>query len=1201
MSRRTPVVVPVSPVMRVLRALASLLLLAGLIAGLPVALALLAGNPLDRLPATDGIWETLTSPDDGSLFLAVLTVVGWLAWAAFTCSVALELFARLTRRRTPSIPGLGGTQRIAAVLVAAIAAIAVTPTVASASAAMVAAPPAAVVTPLDPDAVEEKENRAMRVSADVVIHTVERGEGLLDLQDRYGVAWQRIAEANYGVEQPDGRSLQRGQTRIYPGWQMRIPFNAAADPALRGMGTAPGAPATVAGFGAAADESPAVQQQYVVAQGDWLWHISERYLGDPERYQEIAELNPEYADRHGDFPDHIEPGWTLQLPADAVDRGPIPHAMGTATASDSASADLAPEDSAQEEPAAPEQLDPPTPPDPADPPEADPVEDDPGDAPKSPPAASDSTPGTPPDEASEDASAEAPSEPPPMIPPTPPVEPSAPPTDSPGAERAAATPAPEKTVPQPAGPHPSEPAMVGMGAAPDLPSGVDPTPGGSDPATEKAPSVRGGIPTTSPDHGPNTETADKPGMDLELERLAPAALTGAGLLTALVLGAAGYQLHRRHQHHRAGFRLLPPASRRLEKVLRSAAQPLDTLRLDAALRHLAAALADRTDDLPDVAGALIDGGSVHLLLAAPCPNPPDPWRAHDDRWTLPAGATLPVTVGGQRLAPLPTLATVGSQAGFHLLLDLERIGYLTIHGDPTGALDLLRYIAAELACNTWSDTTEVLLAGFPAREAQLLTTLAPERIRALPSVGDAVGMLQHRIASARATLGHTGAADALAGRLHGVAGDAWMPQVLLAAASSAADLAALAALEQSLQQSGSRCAVAVATTDTDPSRAEQGRVTVTPDGTVHVRLPFLRGSLAAAALTLSELEPLAETMHAARSSRMVPVPPAAEPDLWAAGTDAAGAVRGVGVAPLGRTPDEIPTPVVPLPRAASDQFGADDTLDEDLRAWRTEPVARPRISILGPVSVQAAGVPPEQQPRLHAELVVFLAQRAGRGADAQLIDSSLWPEVRVTDAARQVVISQVRRWLGTDPQGRPWLPDLDADLVYRLAEGYLCDWHLFRRLRSRAQLRGTEGTGDLRAALELVRGVPLAGADQPAAPGARNPYPWLPESDIHPDHLVATIVDTAHEFAERCLAVGDPEGVRWAVQQAWLADPQRSYDQPWRDLLRAEHSDGRTDQLRMLLAELMAARGAETPSDLAPETYQLISCWPPNVLIPTTN
>src|SRR5207249_6333276 len=69
---------------------------------------------------------------------------------------------------------------------------------------------------------------------------------------------------------------------------------------------------------------------YVVHHGDWLWYIAERFLGDPERYPEIAALNPGLitagSGLHG--PDHIEAGWQLTLPADANDRGARTHAAG---------------------------------------------------------------------------------------------------------------------------------------------------------------------------------------------------------------------------------------------------------------------------------------------------------------------------------------------------------------------------------------------------------------------------------------------------------------------------------------------------------------------------------------------------------------------------------------------------------------------------------------------------------------------------------------------------------------------------------------------------------------------------------------------------------------------------------------------------------------------------------------------------------
>ncbi len=54
--------------------------------------------------------------------------------------------------------------------------------------------------------------------------------------------------------------------------------------------------------------SPAVPQQYVVREGDCLWTIAARYLGDGSRYGEIAALNG-IAN-----PNLIVPGQTLRLP-----------------------------------------------------------------------------------------------------------------------------------------------------------------------------------------------------------------------------------------------------------------------------------------------------------------------------------------------------------------------------------------------------------------------------------------------------------------------------------------------------------------------------------------------------------------------------------------------------------------------------------------------------------------------------------------------------------------------------------------------------------------------------------------------------------------------------------------------------------------------------------------------------------------------
>jgi hypothetical protein len=269
---------------------------------------------------------------------------------------------------------------------------------------------------------------------------------------------------------------------------------------------------------------------------------------------------------------------------------------------------------------------------------------------------------------------------------------------------------------------------------------------------------------------------------------------------------------------------------------------------------------------------------------------------------------------------------------------------------------------------------------------------------------------------------------------------------------------------------------------------------------------------------------------------------------------------------------------------------ADPELDADLRSWYAAGARRPRIGILGPVSIHAPGQPPVDRPRFHAEIIVYLASRGTRGATADQLDEALWPGRRISQSARRVNITKVRRWLGEKPDGQQWLPpNIGADRLYRLCDGYLLDWHLFRRLRTRGESRGVAGTTDLRRALELVRGAPLEGADRPYQAGGRNPYTWLPASSIQPHHLASAIVDTAHQLVNLYLDAGDTVAARWAVEQAWQADPDRLDDHPWIDLMRITAAEGHTSELRTLVGQLVDARDLEVPEELAPDTYAQIN------------
>jgi hypothetical protein len=292
-----------------------------------------------------------------------------------------------------------------------------------------------------------------------------------------------------------------------------------------------------------------------------------------------------------------------------------------------------------------------------------------------------------------------------------------------------------------------------------------------------------------------------------------------------------------------------------------------------------------------------------------------------------------------------------------------------------------------------------------------------------------------------------------------------------------------------------------------------------------------------------------------------------DPDHWSA-------------TPAGATaaPPQAATPKV---SAAGDD---DATLDTDLAAWTAPDANPPRIAILGRIDIDARGTAPERRKALHNEITVYLAAHPRGANQMQLIDA-IWPN-GVNENTARGFLAAVRRWLSTTPDGQAWLPDArDNHNLYRLQPGYLLDWQLFTRLRARARRPGGAGIADLRTALTLVRGRPLTGTD--THNHGRAQYTWLPQSGINPPHVLAAIIDTAHHLAQLYLDQGDTTGARWAVGQAWTADPDRIDDQPWLDLMHAEHIDGNRAELHQLADQLRQARDAEILEDLV--RYQEIN------------
>lgn len=285
---------------RVTRGLGALIALLLGTVGIPLALLVLGGDPLPDRLTWPSVRDALLTPDDGTMVVGLVTVVGWVAWAVFAISVISELIAVLSCQRIQiRLPGLAGPQRLAAGLLISVMTMASAPQLVQAQ-----SPPAATVTvppvptavpasaqatepaaPLSPSAGEgEADPRGHR-------HVVRPGDDLWSLAEIYygrGRDWRKIALANPTV-------LTGGPDRLLAGMKLIIP-----DPVHRST----------------AVEGPTV----TVRRGDTLSALAERELGAAERWPELFAANrAQLSD-----PDDLVVGTRLRLPpaADAGNRPP---------------------------------------------------------------------------------------------------------------------------------------------------------------------------------------------------------------------------------------------------------------------------------------------------------------------------------------------------------------------------------------------------------------------------------------------------------------------------------------------------------------------------------------------------------------------------------------------------------------------------------------------------------------------------------------------------------------------------------------------------------------------------------------------------------------------------------------------------------------------------------------------------------------
>lgn len=353
---------------RLVRGLGALVLLAVVAVGVPWLLLIVGRWPDPRGWTVDGFLRLWTTPDTGTVLLNLITLVAGVAWVVLMVSVVTELINLLVslasrRRFRLRVPGLGGPQALAAVLILAVATMIIAPLSAGVG-GLPTGPPHPVTEPATPNvprvdsstapgpgSVTDRSGRSDRsdhgpgqVSTsgvaptdratgsahsirdrnriDSMIYTVKTGDDLWSLAERFygdGGQWRRIAEAN-------ANRLTGGPDELVVGWRLTLP----------GITPPDSNPATEPSGGV---------HRVEVRSGDTLTSLAEHHYGDPAAWRTIYDANRSIITD----PDQIEVGWTLALPR--IDQPDAPAKADDRRARTPAASEPAPSEPAPSEPA----------------------------------------------------------------------------------------------------------------------------------------------------------------------------------------------------------------------------------------------------------------------------------------------------------------------------------------------------------------------------------------------------------------------------------------------------------------------------------------------------------------------------------------------------------------------------------------------------------------------------------------------------------------------------------------------------------------------------------------------------------------------------------------------------------------------------------------------------------------------------------
>ncbi len=1105
--------------MRTARGLAALIILIGLLVGIPAALVAFGGNPLPDAWSWDAIGQALLRPASDRALIGIVTIIGWIAWAGFAASVVAEILNTMSgrsgrpgrRRIHLQLPGLGLGQKFAAFLIVAVVTMIAAPHVQPTASAEPRHPTPAVTVSAAPTprpsttgsdqavaavpdrprphpTASESETTRHRAPATkphqetpgTRVHVVERGDWLWTLAERYlgdGARWHEIAKANPGID----------PNRLAVGQKLTIPV-----PAHR--------PGERSADGSAAEKrvSPHDGDTITVERGDSLSTIAEDLYGTQKRWPEIYQQNrATIAD-----PDLIDVGQKLELP----DRKHLAETDHSIHHSHQSQPETRRPHAQPEHPRAERSQD---------------RDEDTGDRRQAPPVVD---------------------------------------------------PAPAQAVPstEPATARPAEPAGTASATQPATTS------------TSDAPAATGGA------------------VGHESRNPAPAAVTVGLLLAAGLITTLNRRRRRQLRARRPGRRIPSPSAdaTQLEEAVKAQHQPLRVEQLDQVTRAIAAHCHATGAALPPLSAVRVADHRIDFLFSESAGNPPAGFDVAADGsvWTLHSAdltTVLAVAELDDATPPYPALVTLGRDADTaHILIDLEAAAALTVAADTgeAAATTMLASIALELAVSPWAGDLNLTFAG------PLLPGLAEgldhPAVTHVDDIELVLAGLEARAAAQRAhlddlTVGQKRADPELA--------DAWCPQVVLFGGElTGAQAGRLSRIVTDLPR------VAIAAVTTHPGLSPW-RYELDESGTGHLS-PHdwqLTPQLVTADQYRQILELICtsgtddttpapwwdhdvdEPRDQGREATITHLPPVEaddagkdDPEIESAGPSGHATEDG---APLMRPPltlhaligpDESAETPARLRARTEPRSDPDDRLDPTQLAPQTPD--HPMLRIFGePELVGVKGAPARRYQRRAMEFMLFLLEHPGATS------TRLRTTFCITRDYTKAVISSLRKTLGTDAHGNPYLPELGRQPGYRLHDQVTSDWIYTNQLIGRGRGHGVNvaPTEGLIKILSMVRGQPLEGAED-----------WIEVQTLRTD-IASTISDVAHELADRALEEDDLSLARWATGQGLIACPESEI--LLTDQLRTEKAAGNNADVSRL-ANRISANARALGDDLLDETREVL-------------